>query len=101
VGRIGRSTTRPSKKGTGFHQPQKPHEHWHLDIRYVNIHGTFYYLTTILDGYSRYIVHWEIRPSMTEQNELVILQRGREKFPGESPRNNSSSGCCLNKRKTL
>jgi transposase InsO family protein len=54
--------------------------------RYVNIHGTFYYLTTILDGYSRYIVHWEIRRSMTEQDELVILQRARERFPNERPR---------------
>jgi putative transposase len=86
AGRIGRSTNKPSKKGTGFIQPQKPHEHWHIDISYINIHGTFYYLTTILDGYSRYIVHWEIRRSMTEQNELVILQRAREKFPNETPR---------------
>ena len=55
AGRIGRSTSKPSKKGTSFHQPQKAHEHWHIDISYINIHGTFYYLTTILDGYSRYI----------------------------------------------
>jgi len=86
AGRIGRSTNKPSKKGTGFHQPQKAHEHWHLDISYVNIHGTFYYLTTVLDGYSRFIVHWEIRRSMTEQDELVVLQRAREKFPDETPR---------------
>jgi len=32
AGRIGRSTNKPSKKGTGFHQPKKPHEHWHIDI---------------------------------------------------------------------
>jgi putative transposase len=32
AGRIGRSANKPSKKGTGFHQPQKPHEHWHIDI---------------------------------------------------------------------
>jgi putative transposase len=44
------------------------------------------YLTTILDGYSRYIVHCEIRTSMTQQDELVILQRALEKFPGEHPR---------------
>ena len=92
AGRIGRSTNKPSKKGTGFHQPQKPHEHWHIDISYLNIHGTFYYLTTILDGYSRYIVHWEIRRSMTEQDELVILQRAREKFPQETPRIISDNG---------
>jgi transposase InsO family protein len=84
--RIGRQAGKPSQKGTGFHQPQKPHEHWHLDISYVNIHGTFYYLTTVLDGYSRFIVHWEIRPSMTEQDELVVLQRAKEKYPQETPR---------------
>jgi len=86
AGRIGRSTNKPSKKGTGFHQPHKPHEHWHLDISYINIHGTFYYLTTVLDGYSRFIVHWEIRRSMTEQDELVVLQRAKEKYPHETPR---------------
>jgi transposase InsO family protein len=92
AGRIGRSTNKPSKKGTGFHQPKKAHEHWHIDISYVNIHGTFYYLTTILDGYSRFIVHWEIRRSMTEQDELVVLQRAKEKFPGETPRIISDNG---------
>jgi putative transposase len=90
--RIGPSTNEPSKKGTGFHQPQKPREHWHLDISYINIHGTFYCLTTILDGYSRYVVHWEIRRSMTEQDELVVLQRAREKFPHETPRIISDNG---------
>jgi transposase InsO family protein len=92
AGRIGRSTNQPSKKGTGFHQPQMPHEHWHIDISYINIHGTFYYLSTILDGYSRYVVHWEIRRSMTEQDELVVLQRAREKFPHETPRIISDNG---------
>jgi transposase InsO family protein len=92
AGRIGRSTNKPSKKGTGFHQPQKPHEHWHIDISYINVHGTFYYLTTILDGYSRFIVHWEIRRSMTEQDQLVILQRAKEKFPHETPRIISDNG---------
>lgn len=92
AGRIGRSTNKPSKKGTGFNQPKKAHEHWHIDISYINIHGTFYYLTTILDGYSRYVVHWEIRRSMTEQDELVVLQRAREKFPNETPRIISDNG---------
>ena len=86
AGRIGRWAHKPSKKGTGFIQPEKPHKHWHIDISHVNIHGTFYFLTAILDGYSRYIVHWEIREGMKEQDELVVLQRAREKFPGETPR---------------
>ena len=28
-----------------------------IDISYINLAGTFYYLCTVLDGYSRYIVH--------------------------------------------
>jgi putative transposase len=81
-----------SKKGTGFHQPKKPHEHWHIDIAYINICGTFYYLCSILDGYSRYLVHWEIRETMTEADVETILQRAREKFPQTGPRIISDNG---------
>ena len=55
----------PSAKGTGFVQPRAPHEHWHTDIAYLNICGTFYYLCSVLDGCSRANLHWEIRESMT------------------------------------
>ncbi len=44
----------PSKKGKGFTQPLGPHKHWHIDISYLNLAGTFYYMCSILDGYSRY-----------------------------------------------
>jgi len=81
-----------SKKGTGFVQPTKPHEHWHVDVTYINICGTFYYLCSILDGYSRYIVHWDIREAMTERDVEVILQRALEKFPGVHPRIISDNG---------
>ena len=30
-----------SRKGQGFQQPLAPHEHWHIDISYVNVCGTF------------------------------------------------------------
>ncbi|HEU0139117.1 MAG TPA: hypothetical protein VFQ79_05385 [Bryobacteraceae bacterium] len=38
-------------------QPLAVHQHWHIDISYINISGTFYYLCSILDGCSRYIVN--------------------------------------------
>jgi transposase InsO family protein len=75
-----------SKKGQGFQQPLAPHEHWHVDISYVNVCGTFYYLTSVLDGCSRFIVHWELRESMKEADVEVVLQRAREQFPGARPR---------------
>lgn len=91
-GLLNRWNSKPSKKGTGFVQPLKPHEHWHIDISYINICGTFYYLCSILDGFSRYIVHWEIRESMKESYVEIILQRAREKFPDATPRIISDNG---------
>jgi transposase InsO family protein len=73
-------------KGTGFKHPVGPHCHWHVDLCYINICGTFYYLCTILDGYSRFVVHWEIRESMKEADVEIIIQRAREKFSGVHPR---------------
>jgi len=92
AGLIGRRNIEPSKKGTGFVQPIQPHEHWHTDVSYVNIQGTFYYLCGILDGCSRYMVHWEIREAMTEQDVEVIIQRAHEKYPDEKPRIISDNG---------
>lgn len=86
AGRLDRKWQKPSKKGTGFEQPLRAHNHWHVDISYLNLGGTFYYLCSILDGYSRFIVHWEIRQQMTEGDVETIVQRGLEKFPGQRPR---------------
>jgi len=91
-GLIGRSRHRSSKKGTGFEQPLSAHEHWHIDVSRVNICGTFYYLSGLLDGYSRYVVHWEIREQMKETDVEIILQRALEKFPDERPRIISDNG---------
>ena len=81
-----------SSKGTGFQQPLKPHEHWHTDISYINVAGTFYYLCSVLDGYSRSIVHWQIRESMTEADIEIVLQRAAEAFPDVHPRVISDNG---------
>jgi putative transposase len=74
-----------SKKGTSFVQPLVLHEHWHVDVCYINVSGTFYYLTSVLNGCSRYIVHWEIRESMTERDVETIVQRALERHLGEEP----------------
>jgi hypothetical protein len=86
AGRLARWKSKPSGKGKGFQQPLAPHQHWHVDISYLNLAGTFYYLCSVLDGYSRYLVHWEIREAMTEADVEIILQGTRELFPQASPR---------------
>lgn len=86
AGLMERHNTKPSLKGTGFQQPLRPHEHWHVDVAYINVAGTFFYLCSLLDGCSRAIVHWEIRASMTEADIETIIQRGRERYPEARPR---------------
>lgn len=92
AGRLGCLPRHPSRKGSGFEQPLAPHEHWHIDIAHINIHGTFYYLCAVLDGASRYIVDWSLRESMREPDVEILLQRARERFPGARPRIISDNG---------
>lgn len=92
AGRFDRWNRRESSKGTGFVQPLQPHEHWHVDVSYVNVCGTFYYLIGVLDGCSRFLVHWELRESMKEADVEIVLQRAREKFPAAKPRIISDNG---------
>ena len=92
AGRIERFNGKPSRKGTGFVQPLLAHQHWHVDISYLNISGTFYCLCSILDGMSRSIVHFEIHESMTEGQIELILQHARELFPEARPRIISDNG---------
>ena len=86
AGLLAGQSPRPTKKGTGFVQPLEPHEHWHTDVSYLNIAGTFYFLCAVLDGCSRFLVHWEIREKMEEIDVETIVQRAREIYPGEQPR---------------
>jgi len=92
AGKLARQAGPPSLKGTGFDQPLRAHEHWHVDVSYINVAGTFFYLRGLLDGNSRFIVHWELRESMTEPEIETIIQRARERVPGERPRIISDNG---------
>lgn len=91
-GVLDRWNGKPSRKGTGFQQPLAPHEHWHIDLSYVNIAGTFYYLCAILDGATRFLIHWELRERMTAADVETVLQRAREQYPEARPRIISDNG---------
>jgi putative transposase len=92
AGLLRRWNGKPSRKGTGFQQPLTAHQHWHIDVSYINISGTFYYLCSVLDGYSRSIVHHDVREAMTEADIEIILQAAREKYPEARPRIISDNG---------
>lgn len=92
AGVMDRWNRKASKKGKGFAQPEAPHQHWHTDVAYVNVGGTFYYLIGVLDGYSHHLEHWELRESMTTGDVEIALQRALERFPDVNPRVISDNG---------
>ena len=85
AGLFSRWKRQPSRKGTGFEQPPHAHQHWHIDVSYINVSGTFYYLCSVLDGYSRSIVHWDLRKSMTEAERVLVLALALAQLQRQNP----------------
>jgi hypothetical protein len=42
-------------------------------------------MATVIDGFSRLVVAWDIAPRMGEKEIEILLQQGRERFPGARP----------------
>ena len=74
------------------------HEMWQTDFTYFKIIGWgWYYLSTILDDYSRYIVHWELCRDMKASDvertvERALAVAGLAK--GQRPKLLSDNGAC-------
>lgn len=70
----------------GFIQPTRPHEQWHTDIAYINVAGTHYFFISVLDGYSRSVIHHEVRQDMETRDVEIVVDRALEKLPPNSSR---------------
>jgi transposase InsO family protein len=60
-------------------EAQAPNERWHTDIMYLRVADTWYFLVSVLDAYSRYIVHWELLTSMRAADVRLAIQQAVEK----------------------
>jgi putative transposase len=76
-------------KGSGSGQkpkaPQRPHERWHTDLMYLWVQGRWYFLVTVLDAYSRYLVHWNLLMTMHAEEVTDVVHAALEKYPQEHP----------------
>ena len=74
--------------GEGRRVPEAsyPDEVWHIDLMYLWVKRRWYFLVTILDSYSRYIVHWELALSMRAQEIAEIIATALERVHGKRPR---------------
>jgi transposase InsO family protein len=88
------------------------HQHWRIDVSYLNIGGTFYYLCSILDGYIRFIAQSNgkierrykslkgecIRPgtplSLDHAPRLVSWPDGQQEIHTERDRKLEAAGKC-------
>jgi transposase InsO family protein len=68
------------------HKPKYVHYHWHADIAYIKVGGIFYFLIMMLDGYSRYLLGWELMTDMLGGTVENFVQRVKEKYPHARPR---------------
>lgn len=74
--------------GQGKRVPEAtyPDEVWHVDLMYLWVKGRWYFLVSVLDSYSRYIVHWELALSMLASEVAEVMAIALEKVPGKRPR---------------
>jgi putative transposase len=59
-------------------EPTKPNQRWHTDLMQISIFGDIYYLQNIIDGYSRYIVNWDVHIDGSALNTSTLLQQASE-----------------------
>lgn len=74
------------------------HQMWQTDFTYFKIVGWgWYYLSTVLDDYSRYIIHWELCDSMNAEDVKRTINAAIEKAKLKSkakPKLLSDNGPC-------
>lgn len=70
---------RSRRSGEKPAEPTVPNERWHTDLMYLRVDDTWYFLVTVLDAYSRYVVHWDLLTTMTAAAVRVVVQDALKK----------------------
>jgi putative transposase len=66
-------------------EPDRPDQVWHVDLMYLYIEPRWYYLVDILDGYSRFLVHWSLNLTMLAETVTLTVQEALEKLSDRRP----------------
>ena len=62
--------------GKEFHaKATHPHQMWATDASYFRVSGWgFYYLVTVMDDFSRFIIAWRLQTDMTSDSFIEVAQ---------------------------
>ena len=76
-GLVKRAEVKGFAAGKEYHcKTRRPNEMWATDCSYLRVVGWgFYYLVTVMDDYSRYILAWELKRDMTASSLIDVVQQ--------------------------
>lgn len=57
----------------------RPDKVWGIDITYIRMDGSFMYLVSVIDWYSRYVVSWELSQTLEQTFVLNAMKKALEK----------------------
>ena len=75
---VARTRERTGHGGQAPAPPTRVHERWHTDLMYLRVGDGWYFLVTVLDAYSRYVVHWALLATMAAADVRYVLQHALE-----------------------
>ncbi len=79
---------RPPAEDRALRRPPpatRPDARWHLDVLYLWVLGRWYFLVTVIDAYSRYVVAWELCWMLTDDAMALVLRQALDRTPGATP----------------
>ena len=76
-GLVKRAEIKGFAAGREYHRKtKKPNEMWATDCSYLRvIDWGYYYLVTVMDDYSRYILAWDLKRDMTSDSLIDVIQQ--------------------------
>lgn len=92
LGQLNLIVRRPKEPDQALRRPEppsRPDEVWHIDLMYVYLSDRWYYLIDIVDGYSRFLVHWSLNTTMLAETVTLTVQKALERLdpdPVEPPK---------------
>jgi putative transposase len=74
-GLVKRQETQPSAANEYHTKTTRPHQMWATDASYFKVIGWgYYYLVTVMDDYSRFILGWKLQKDMSANSLIEVVQ---------------------------
>ncbi len=74
-GLVKRQETKPMASKEYHTKTTRPHQMWATDASYFRVVGWgYYYLVTVMDDYSRFILAWKLQKDMSANSLIDVIQ---------------------------